>query len=144
VENDPAVSESESAIMVSGPRPAVETFLHQAYVQVSAVVEVFPPPPDTAGLRKRFNALAKRWLKETEYVSSVTQSAMHPDYQQMVGLGPAAVPLILERLKQRPDGWFWALRAITGKNPVPPDHMGRVDAMADDWMRWARKNGFLI
>jgi hypothetical protein len=144
VENDPSVSESESAVIVSGPRPAVEVFLQRAYVHVSALLEVFPPPPDTAKLRKRFDRLASTWLKESSNLSSTTQRAMHPAYQQIIGLGPVAVPLILERLQQEPNQWFWALRAITRANPVPQEHMGRVRDMADDWVQWGRKNGILV
>jgi hypothetical protein len=144
VENDPSVSESESVVVVSGPRPSVETFLQRAYVHVNALLEGFPAPTDTPELRKRFNGLAKTWLKESRNMSSVTQKAMLPAYQQIIGLGSVAVPLILERLKEEPNQWFWALRAITRANPVPEEHVGRVQDMADDWIRWGRKNGILI
>jgi hypothetical protein len=144
VENDPSISESESAVLVSGPRPSVETFLQRAYVHVTALLEVFPAPTDTAELRKRFNGLAKAWLKESRNMSSATQKAMLPAYQQIIGLGPVAVPLILERLKQEPNQWFWALRAITNANPVPDEHVGRVQDMADDWVQWGRRNGILV
>ncbi len=138
------VSESDAAVWVSGPRPSVDSFLERFNVQVTAELHHFPPPPDTAGLRKRFDALAKKWQRESQTMSSVTQMAMLPSYQQIIGLGSAAVPLILERLRQEPGHWFWALRAITRENPVPQKHAGRVRDMANDWIRWGRKNGFLI
>ena len=143
IENDPSVSESESAVLVSGPRPSVETFLQRAYVHITALLEVFPAP-DTAELRKRFDRLAKTWLKETRNISSVTQKAMHPAYQQIIGLGPVAVPLILQRLHEEPNQWFWALRSITRVNPVPEEHIGCIREMADDWIQWGHKNGILI
>jgi hypothetical protein len=142
--SDPSVSESESAVLVTGPRPSVETFLQRAYVHVTALLEVFPAPPDTAEVRKRFNGLAKTWLKESRNMSSASQKAMLPAYQQIIGLGPVAVPLILERLKQEPNQWFWALRAITSADPVPDEHVGRVQDMADDWIQWGRTNGILV
>ena len=77
-------------------------------------------------------------------MSSATQKAMLPAYQQIIGLGPVAVPLILERLKQEPNQWFWALRAITSADPVPDEHVGRVQDMADDWIQWGRTNGILV
>jgi hypothetical protein len=113
-------------------------------VEVTAVLQVFPPPPDTTEIRKRFNNLAKRWLKESENISSITQMAMLPAYQEIIGLGPVAVPLILERLRQEPGQWFWALRAITRENPVSAKHAGRVQDMANDWIRWARKKRILV
>ena len=141
VETGSSVSESDSRVMVSGPRPSVETFLMMAGVQVAAVLEVFTPLADTAKLRKNFDRLSKSWLKESRHLSSATQKAMLPSYQEIIGLGPAAVPVILERLEKEPTQWFWALRAITRADPIPDEHVGRVKEMANDWIEWGRKNG---
>lgn len=44
---------------------------------------------------------------------------MHPAYQQIIGMGEKALPLILRDLRDRPTGhWFWALNAITGEEPT--------------------------
>jgi hypothetical protein len=69
--------------------------------------------------------------------------AMHPAYQQIIGMGREVVPLILRELEREPDHWFWALKAITGEDPVPEQHRGRVRAMADAWIRWGREHGLL-
>jgi hypothetical protein len=69
--------------------------------------------------------------------------AMLRPYQRIVGMGTAAVPLILEELKREPDQWFWALESITEENPVPPEAAGRVRAMAEAWLRWGRERGVL-
>jgi hypothetical protein len=37
----------------------------------------------------------------------------HPAYQQIIGLGKEALPLLFGELRRAPDHWFWALRAIT-------------------------------
>ena len=67
---------------------------------------------------------------------------MDPAYQQIIGLGREALPLILRELEAgRVDHWFWALFAITGENPVTPAHEGRLDEMALDWLSWARRTG---
>ncbi len=68
---------------------------------------------------------------------------MHPAYQRIIGLGPAVIPLILADLARQPDHWFWALRALTGEDPVPAEARGRVKAMADAWLQWGRENGYL-
>lgn len=44
---------------------------------------------------------------------------MHPAYQQIIGMGPAVVPLLLNDLVRTRSHWFWALRAITGKTQFP-------------------------
>ena len=51
--------------------------------------------------------------------------AMHPAYQQIVGMGRSAVPFILKELANGPGHWFWALRAISGEDPVSSQGQGR-------------------
>src|SRR5688572_18926849 len=66
----------------------------------------------------RFHALAERWKKETAHHSNIAKRAMHPAYQEIVGMGQSVVPLLLAELRREPDDWFWALHAITGADPV--------------------------
>jgi hypothetical protein len=63
--------------------------------------------------------------------------AMHPSYQRIIGLGPAALPLIFNELAREPDHWFWALKAITGEDPVPPSARGKLRKMTELWLQWA-------
>ena len=67
---------------------------------------------------------------------------MHPAYQQIIGLGERALPLIFQELRREPDHWFWALAAITGKNPVPEEDAGDLEAMANDWLSWGDAQGY--
>ena len=90
-----------------------------------------------------FRQLAERWREETQFLSSTTAICTHPAYQRIIGLGPRVIPLILAELAREPGQWFWALRALTGENPVPPDDQGRVQAMADAWLAWGRQNGWV-
>jgi hypothetical protein len=92
-------------------------------------------------LADRFQALLKTWKHETAFSSSTTQRAMHPAYQGIIGLGPRVVPLMLDELKRDPCDLFWALKAITGEDPVPPEDRGRFDKMTDAWLRWGREKG---
>jgi hypothetical protein len=87
-----------------------------------------------------FHELANEWRRERGPTSSVEGMAMQPAYQKIIGLGQPAVALILDELKRSPDHWFWALRAITGDNPVPEDHWGNVNLMAKDWLSWGREH----
>src|SRR5881227_755850 len=84
----------------------------------------------------RFQELAERWKKETAHHSNIAKRAMHPAYQEIIGMGERAVPLLLAELRREPDDWFWALHAITGANPVPAASRGNVRAMAEAWLRW--------
>ena len=90
---------------------------------------------------ERFRDLVRTWKLDVGPLSSVTEMAMHPAYQQIIGLGREAVPLLLKELEREPDHWFWALKAITGVDPVEPVQRGRLENMAKAWLHWARKQG---
>ncbi len=92
----------------------------------------------------RFEMLKASWETETAVLSSITEIAMHPAYQQIIGMGPIAIPSILKELKKKPGHWFWALRAITGEDPVPPEQSGRMRQMAEAWLNWGKEQGYLF
>jgi hypothetical protein len=68
---------------------------------------------------------------------------MDPAYQQIIGMGPAVLPLLLDELAREPDHWFWALWAITGSDPVPSESRGKVGEMAQAWLKWGQEHGYL-
>lgn len=90
-----------------------------------------------------FAELLDQWHAETATQSSLTKRYSHTAYQRIVGLGPAAVPILLGELEARPDYWFHALRAITGEDPVPQAGRGNLRAMTDAWLAWGRLHGHL-
>jgi hypothetical protein len=93
---------------------------------------------------RRFKKLAKTWKSETELISKVTKRVMHPAYQKIIGMGEAAVPLILKDLSVNgPDDWFWALTSITDENPIKQEFAGNMDAMTEAWLQWGRNAGYL-
>jgi hypothetical protein len=92
----------------------------------------------------KFQALATQWKAETKHLSLIDEIVLHPAYQQIIGMGIAVVPHILQALEASPDHWFWALRSITGANPVAPDDRGRVQRMAAAWLAWGKENGYSV
>ena len=92
-------------------------------------------------LAQRFQRLARIWSEECAHLSSIREMVLHPAYQQVVGMGPSALPFIFAELERRPDHWFWALRAITQEDPVPPEHRGNVAQMTRDWLEWSGRKG---
>jgi hypothetical protein len=88
-----------------------------------------------------FNQLADRWQRETALESIVTRKAMHPAYQRIIGMGDAAVPLILQRLQREPRQWFWALSAITGEDPAVGQDSAAGAAAA--WIEWGKAHDLL-
>ena len=99
-------------------------------------------PADAEASAQRFAALAARWRTETAALSSVSQIALHPAYQEIIGLGRTATPLILREMQRQPGHWFRALRAITGEDPVRPEQRGSVPEMTAAWLQWGGARGF--
>ncbi|HJT77778.1 MAG TPA: hypothetical protein VJ739_11305 [Gemmataceae bacterium] len=99
--------------------------------------------PSGAELRARFQRLAAEWKAKSRYLSNTAQMAMLKPYQQIIGMGMPALPLILEEMRREPGQWFWALEAITGENPVPPEAAGEVRLMTDAWLEWGKQQGLL-
>ena len=106
-----------------------------------------PSPPQQAAqaqsVAERFRRLAAEWKEESRHLSNSAQMAMLRPYQQIIGMGPAVVPLILDELRREPDQWFWALESITEQNPVPPEAMCKVRLMAQAWVTWGEQRGML-
>ena len=111
--------------------------------QEVSVTVVVPGSKEQAGVNSVFRVLAARWQNETAAYSSVSQIAMHPAYQEIIGLGRAAIPLILRELQQRPNHWFWALRAISGEDPIQPGQRGKMREMTSAWLEWGKTGGYL-
>ena len=96
-------------------------------------------------LLERFESLVRQWRVQRGVSSSITQGALCPAYQSIIGMGHSAVPLLLRQLKSErddPDQWFWALNAITGCRPVPEADLGNFVNMATHWLNWGRNNGY--
>jgi hypothetical protein len=89
--------------------------------------------------RALFQALVDEWKADILFESSVSQIVTHRAYQRIIGLGPDALPYILEELEREPRQWFWALAAITGQDPAEGE-TSVADAAAK-WLEWARVQG---
>lgn len=95
-----------------------------------------------AEIKETFMRLAKQWERETRHMSLLSDIVSHPAYQQIIDIGPEVIPLILEELRQEPNYWFSALRAITGDNPVKPEDRGRLQKMTQAWLEWGKQHGY--
>jgi hypothetical protein len=91
--------------------------------------------------RATFHRLAREWEQATFLQSSVTAMCTHEKYQNIIGLGPAAVPLILAELERSPNHWYWALGAITREDPAANVPAGDIRAICDAWVDWGRQTG---
>lgn len=50
---------------------------------------------------------------------------------------------ILKSQKSLPSRWFWALKAISGEDPVPKDSRGKSKEMIDAWLHWGIRKGYI-
>ena len=100
-------------------------------------------PQTQEQLEQKFRRLASQWKQDTAILSTADQICMHSAYQQIIGLGPAALPLILRELQREVDHWFWALYSITGADPIPEESRGNMREMAQVWLEWGRERGLI-
>ena len=105
--------------------------------------EHYEAPVTRHSLRDRFTDLAATWRHETAFTSSLNEIIMNRAYQQIIGLGPNVIPLILQDLQRQPDHWFWALKALTAADPVKAGDRGDITRMADAWVEWAKMVRYL-
>ena len=143
----PVILESDSTDRYGGMviEPSVNRAARLEYYSGSwGLGEEAPRPPEAdLGIQRRFAALARLWLIETGGVAVSDRRIMHPAYQQIIGLGPRVIPVVLQELEARPDYLFRALRALTGENPVVDEDAGIMTRMVDAWLNWGRAHGYI-
>lgn len=98
--------------------------------------------PSTESLEERFQRLAAAWHQAVAHHSSSRIRDNHPAYQEIIRMGTAVVPLLLQDLATNRRHWFTALAVITGADPVPPEDAGNISRMTEAWLRWGREHGY--
>ena len=79
-------------------------------------------------------------IMETEVPMSQEQQDA---YQQIIGMGITAIPFILREMAVKPGQWFWALKSISGEDPVAPECRGNVKEMTNAWLKWGKERGYI-
>lgn len=136
--------------MTTKPTPAHPELRQRTTARPEATaveIAVARPPGAAAGPapapdRADFERLADEWVRERPRGVDLHFTTEHPAYQQIIAMGPPAVPWLLQRLAERPDHWFPALYRITGARPVPPESRGRFREMTAAWLEWGRQQGY--
>ncbi|MGB6897276.1 MAG: hypothetical protein WBE12_01690 [Candidatus Acidiferrum sp.] len=87
----------------------------------------------------KFNELVSEWRAQKTRASSFSSAnASLPAYQFIIGMGEKAVPYILRELSKKDEDWYWALKAISREDPVPPEHRGERKVMRQLWLEWGK------
>ena len=85
---------------------------------------------------RRFRELTDDWRSAVAMISSMSFL-----YQEIISLGPVAVPLMLESLVDDPDWWFYALSSATGEYPALNTKTFRAARAA--WLAWGTERGII-
>src|SRR5437667_11034541 len=101
-----------------------------------------PAIPAAETIEKRVVRLLGTWREQTAYLSSSTRITEQPTYQELMAVGPAALPFLFRDLEQTRDGHLSkGLTILAGALPVPAEDRRQVYKVAEAWPRWASENG---
>jgi hypothetical protein len=90
-----------------------------------------------------FKGLANKWREETGGYSLTMRRYAHGSYQSILALEPKkeVVSLILLELRQRPDRWFEALKALTKANPARDAKT--FNETVQLWIEWGKNEKYI-
>ena len=96
--------------------------------------------------QNEFDQLADAWTQETSHLSNPRQRQLHPAYQQIVAMGDAVIPHLLQRMYHSREPWFMMLEDIVGSAPEPmaSPHHGTIREKIRDWRYWGWWHGYKI
>jgi len=89
-----------------------------------------------------FNMRADRWERETGIHSSPVIRFMYKYYQSIMARGKDVIPYILNRMKKKPDDWFWALRHLADDYDAASD-ANSFDGAVSAWLKWGVENDYI-
>jgi adenine-specific DNA-methyltransferase len=101
------------------------------------------PELDLASIPETFTRLARQCRRETAVLSNPRQIAAHPAYQQIIRLGTAAIPFIMEAMKIDGALWLQAMSAISGDKPNGLRRSDDIASAIEQWSVLARGRGWL-
>jgi hypothetical protein len=83
-----------------------------------------------------FDRLCEKWKQETRKYSSLTHRIFHPAYQEIIAMGPSAVPSIMEEFEDSPAYWTPALKRIARRDVA--ENAKTLEELKDAWRQWAK------
>lgn len=91
----------------------------------------------------KFWELIRSWEYQTYNQKSAITKLAHPLLNEIILMGPEAIPLLLKAL---PENWFlaFALHKITTEWPVKNEYAGNGEKIIESWRKWAKRRGYQI
>ena len=101
------------------------------------------PPSKRRSATSRRPRCGERKLAEclSSFASSTTALITHWAYLRIIGMGVPVLPYLLAELRANPNYWFWALEAISGRDPADQDDA--FDTRVAKWLRWGQSAGLI-
>jgi hypothetical protein len=91
-------------------------------------------------LKTEFKRLVAIWKRETGFLSRIDQKMTHPAYKQIIAMGAAAIPLILDDLETNGGHWVDALSELTQHEPIPPDENYALSDLVAAWIACGKRH----
>jgi hypothetical protein len=107
----------------------------------AVILADFVAMPETT--EEKFRRLRAEWEDQTINLSSLDEMFSNAAYKAIIEMGKPALPYLFTELKTSPHHWFYALRKITGEDPIPKSAAGNLQKMASAWLKWGRKSGII-
>ena len=82
----------------------------------------------------KFVALAE--ARDEDNLGLSTSNYQNPAYVQIIGMGTAAIPMLLARLRKGERRWVYALRCIAGEKIETPEMRGNAEKGVEAWLLW--------
>ena len=92
---------------------------------------------------KEFDALARRWKRETARYGHLSKIVMHEDYQRIMTMGKPSIRILLRDLEKGPAHWFWALHNLVPSGQDPAEGLTTIEEARQAWLQWGRENNYL-
>ena len=120
-----------------------------AIMMAERVAEWFPSDrtqlqmPKAESLEATFVNLVKQWHLEPDLSSILAIKIENPAYGEIIEMGESVLPLIFREMETNGGHWTYALKAITGVDPLAEGILHNAQERRNAWLRWGRENGFL-
>lgn len=130
------------AVMLLCSTTLATGYAQQPYLPTDMSLQVIS---SAASVEASFKSLVAKWRDERAKspTSDLSKILMLRPYQEIIGLGPEAVPFILKEYQLRPHHWWWALEMITRENPATPQMKGDLQAIRMAWLDWGKQRGHI-
>lgn len=141
--NSAVAAAAKALFFVSAVGASAQSSQLHSQLRIACEHISFPVSTRRDPRREKFRLLAQQWRTETHLLSSTTEIAMNPAYQAIIGMGPEALPMILDDLRRNSGHWYWALKAISNEDPVLPRDRGYIKKMKSAWLQWGETKGLV-